>query len=414
MSKVNKTENKYIKKSLYYLFFLFVQFEFITPDYLGYTPLFSLIRIMQHPLTLLAFGIYIIYLLTDKFVNIVLIFISLFMGITIFKHGNVSIAFMNFERCFSIIVYYSFLYKTDRKMFCKCVSDYWILLIAANTFLTLVKPHGLLQFKSSFADIEKEYYLLGVSNQVMPFYYIAATLNYIRFRSGYGSRGRLMFVVACMWLSELVYMSMTSLMGCIMFSFGLFLFGVNIKYRFIMSKRRRKNWRKLIITGVSTIALTYYLVVFVRIQNNFAKLIETVFNKNATLSTRTTIWDESFKMISRSSMFGYGAADNNNRYIHIGTFSFNAHNLFLQLLLMGGITLFVVFAFMLLTSLGSLDKCRDIRLKGVVLTLLITFLFTSMSEVYTMSLVFIVLYIVYISKNALKIKVEDFFKYSVY
>lgn len=413
MNKVNKTENRYITKSLYYLFFLFVQLEFITPDYLGYTPLFSIIRILQHPLTVAALVIYIIYLLRDKFVNSVIAFVLLFMGITILKHGNISIAFMNLERCFSIIVYYSFLYKIDKKLFCKCTSDYWMLLIVLNTALTIIKPHGLLQFKSSFADIDKEYYLLGVSNQVMPFYYIGITFNYILCRNNYGSRYRLLFLFGCMWISELIYMSITSLMGCLMFTLGVLFFSLNIKFK-IMTKEYRKKWRILIAAGIFLVSLIYYLVVFVRIQEKFARIIEDVLHKNATLSTRTIIWDKAFDMISNSFLLGYGAANNNNRYIQIQTFSFNAHNFFLQLLLMGGIVLFACFAYILVISIVSLNKCNDNKLKGFTLTLAVTFLFTSMSEVYTMNLVFIVFFIVYISQNILKMNVKDILKLSNY
>ncbi len=409
MSKVNKTENRYIKKFLYYLFFLFVQLEFITPDYLGYTPFFSIIRILQHPLTFAAFIIYIMYLLRDKFVNGVIVFVLLFMIITILKHGNVSIAFMNLERCFSIIVYYSFLYKIDKKLFCKCISDYWMILIVLNTALTIMKPHGLLQFKSSFADIDKEYFLLGVSNQVMPFYYIGITLNYILCRNNYGSGYRLLFLFVCMWISELIYMSMTSLIGCLMFTLGAFCFAVNIKFK-VMTKKYRKKWKILTAASIFLVSLIYYLVVFARIQEKFARIIEDVLHKNATLSTRTIIWDEAFNMILNSFLLGYGAADNNNRYVQIQTFSFNAHNLFLQLLLMGGIVLFACFVYILVISVSSLNKCSDNKLKGITLTLIVTFLFTSMSEVYTMNLVFIVFFIVYISKDILKINVKDILK----
>ena len=411
MYNISKTGNIYIRKSLYYLFFLFVQLEFITPDYLGYTSFFRIIRILQHPLTILAFAIYIIYFLRNKFINGIATFVFLFMGITVLKNGNVSIAFMNFERCFSIIIYYSFLYKIDRKLFCKCISDYWLILMVLNTALTVIKPDGLLQLKSDFADIDKEYYLLGVSNQVMPFYYIGITFNYIFCRNNYGSNRRIVFLFGCMWISELIYMSMTSLMGCLMFTLGVFCFAVNIKSK-LMTKKRQKKWRNLIVSSIFLISLIYYLVVFIRIQEKFAKIIEVILHKDATLSTRTIIWDEAFNMISNSLLLGYGAADNNNRYIRFGTYSFNAHNLFLQLFLMGGIVLFACFVYIFVISIVSLNKCNDSKLKGFILTLTITFLFTSLSEVYTMSLVFIVFFIVYISQDAIKTSVKDVLKLS--
>lgn len=80
-----------------------------------------------------------------------------------------------------------------------------------------------------------------------------------------------------------------------------------------------------------------------RAQNYFAFFIEGVLNKNVTLSTRTIIWDYALKMVKDSWMFGYGAVANNNRYIFVGEFSFNAHNIILQILLMGGLLLMGIF-----------------------------------------------------------------------
>ncbi len=412
MNKVNETENRYIMKSLYYLFFLFVQLEFIMPEYFGYTSIFRIIRILQHPLTILALIIYIMYLIRDKFVNGVMVFVTFFLGLTIMKHGNVALAFMNFERCSSIIIYYSFLYKIDKKLFYKCISDYWMIILVLNTVITIIKPHGLIQFKSEFADIDKEYYFLGVSNQVIPFYYIGITFNYILCRNNYGSPYRLLLLFVCMWTSELIYASKTSLMGCMIFTAGVLFFS-NIKFR-IMTKKYRKKWLILIAAGIFLISLMYYLVIFVRIQEKFAKIIETLLHKDATFSSRTMIWDVAFDMILKSLLLGYGAADNNNRYIYIGTSSYNAHNLFLQLLLMGGIVLLACFAYLLVISIVSLNKCNDNKLKGFTLTLVLTFLFTSMSEVYTMYLIFIVFFIAYISRNALKMNVSNILKLSNY
>ena len=43
--------------------------------------------------------------------------------------------------------------------------------------------------------------------------------------------------------------------------------------------------------------------------------MEVVLKKDLTFSTRTIIWNSAINMIEKSFLIGYGAVENNNRYM---------------------------------------------------------------------------------------------------
>lgn len=85
-----------------------------------------------------------------------------------------------------------------------------------------------------------------------------------------------------------------------------------------------------------------------------------IFNKGVTLSGRTVIWGEAIKKIIKSPILGYGTLEG-GAFFKIGTYTWYAHDQYLDLWLQGGIISLVAF-FVIVNFLNvklRLNKGRD-------------------------------------------------------
>lgn len=299
----------------------------------------------------------------------------------------------------SLICFYCFFYRMSRRLFFIGTSFFWMSLILVNTILTFLYPNGLYFFNSQFSGIDKSYYFLGVSNQVIPFYMISIVFVFLKNFYLNKNNKEVFLLFICMWGCEFVYQSATSLVGCFFFTIGYLFFVLpkDTQGKIVHSIHRGYNF--ILVAMAITVFMIHYLIVVYQIQNKFAYLVEVVLRKDLTFSTRTIIWNSAINMIEKSFLIGYGAVENNNRYIEIGSSSFNAHNIILQILLMGGIILLLVCFLLVWKSIKSMLFCLDLRVKNIVFLLFAVFFFMSLSEVYTLNLMFIVLYLGFLIKE---------------
>lgn len=119
-----------------------------------------------------------------------------------------------------------------------------------------------------------------------------------------------------------------------------------------------------------------------------------IFNKDATFSTRTIIWDVALSMIKAQPILGYGATE--TKYITIGNYVFNCHNIFLQLMMMGGIVMMVFFIRLIYLSIDKISKISQDTIQKTVVALLVSFFVMSMTEVYAISLAVFILFLPYL------------------
>jgi len=287
----------------------------------------------------------------------------------------------------------------NKRFFFIGTSFFWMSLILANTILTFLYPNGLYSFNSQFSAIYKSYYFLGVSNQIIPFYMISIVFVFLKNFYLNKKNKEILLLFVCMWGCEFVYQSATSLVGCFLFTIGYLFFVLpeDTQRKIVHSVHRGYNF--IVVAMTITVFMIHYLIVVYQIQNKFAYLVEVVLKKDLTFSTRTAIWNIAINMIEKSFLIGYGAVDDNNRYIEMGSFSFNAHNIILQILLMGGIVLLLVCFLLVWKSVKSMLFCLDLRVRNIVFLLFAVFFFMSLSEVYTLNLMFIVIYLGFLIKE---------------
>lgn len=387
------SENKWI----IIILFVILQFLIIVPEIVGFTSVYKIIRYIQHVLSVIAILLFLVIYLKNKFFSLCLAFFFLYALSTFVAGGEFSNVIYNFERSFTLLIYYKLVYDYDQCVFYKWSSNYWMFILILNTALTLAKPDGILSIQSRTTSMDVVYYFLGVSNQIIPFYLIGITITMI-YETLYSKKKlRSVVLMICMWLSEAIYQSATAFLGCVIFTVGYFLF-IRDKVELKVKKRSNKKKKFYIVLICSMIFVGYYMVVIGRVQNYFAFFIEKVLHRNVTFSTRTIIWDHALQMIRDSWLLGYGAVANNNRYIFVGRFSFNAHNIILQILLMGGVILGVIFGAMIRKAIYDIVRCNNIKIRYSVLILFVAVFFMSLTEVYSLYLIFIVLGICNIGK----------------
>lgn len=98
-----------------------------------------------------------------------------------------------------------------------------------------------------------------------------------------------------------------------------------------------------IISWKGLLVLSLFVGLFV--SGKFSGLLSflgTIFNKGYTLSGRTEIWLLAIEKIAKSYILGYGTLDG-GAFFHIGTYTWYAHNQYLDLWLQGGILCLIMF-----------------------------------------------------------------------
>ena len=390
---------KFVNRLIGYVFFCGIQFSLLCPEIITFTSVYNYVRYIHHGIFIFSVFIFLYWFRRNSSLGLILSFFLLFLVVTMKNSGNMTNCLLNFERSYSLICFYYYFYRMNRRFFFIGTSFFWISLILVNTLLTIIYPNGLFSLNSSFTGIDKSYYLLGVSNQVIPFYMISIVFVFLKNFYLNRKNKEVVFLFICMWVCEFIYQSATSFVGCFVFTVGYFVFVLpkDTRRKVIVSINRRYNLFVIVI--VMFVFIFHYLIVVYQIQNEFVSFIEVVLKKDMTFSTRTIIWDSAIDMIKKSYLLGYGAVDNNNRYIEVGGNSFNAHNIILQVLLMGGLALLLVFFLLIWKSVKSILYCPDLGVKNIVFLLFAVFFFMSLTEVYTLTLVFVVLFLGFVSKE---------------
>ena len=392
-------KRKFINKLMWHVIFWGIQFALLCPEFITFTSAYNYIRYIHHVICVCSIVVFFVFFRKNELLWLILLFFFLFLFVTMKNAGNLGNFLLNFERSYSLICFYCFFYRMSRRLFFIGTSFFWMSLILVNTILTFLYPNGLYFFNSQFSGIDKSYYFLGVSNQVIPFYMISIVFVFLKNFYLNKNNKEVFLLFICMWGCEFVYQSATSLVGCFFFTIG-YLFLVlpkDTQGKIVHSIHRGYNF--ILVAMAITVFMIHYLIVVYQIQNKFAYLVEVVLKKDLTFSTRTIIWNSAINMIEKSFLIGYGAVENNNRYIEIGSSSFNAHNIILQILLMGGIILLLVCFLLVWKSIKSMLFCLDLRVKNIVFLLFAVFFFMSLSEVYTLNLMFIVLYLGFLIKE---------------
>lgn len=223
----------------------------------------------------------------------------------------------------------------------------------------ITNPSGL--FRTEVVIWGNEYHssaqwLLGNKNNHSIFFVLILFLAYWLHRL-YLNRitGLLCVIVAIsVVVGSIILYSATSLAVVIVCSTGL-----------LLSLLERKQYNSLYeITRVKCITIyvvSFLMNIFVLSGFTFflSPLVEGVFKKDLTFSSRTKVWSAVFRIITEHPLMGIGNVDSNDLVERCGLYeAFNAHNQFLDSYLRGGIVLFLLTLLLFFVVAKCVDGMR--------------------------------------------------------
>jgi len=382
-----KHNSKIFDKNYVILFAIFC--IFLYPEVLTHTSFYRFLRLFQTVATFFCVLFFIFNFINSKLLIGINIFFLYYFIVTGISSNYLNTTLFFYTHTFPIIALSLYFVKINPRIFWKCISDYYFIILLINSLLTLLMPHGVLTIVGNHGTT-KEIFLLGEQNQIIPVYLFGLFFSLIYFYLYKEQKMRILILFVITWLSSLYYGSVTSLIG-------LFFFTILTLVNYLYFAKRTEsmciycivtNFKNYLIGFIGIIVLNISLVVF-RVQRLLEPIFE-MFNKDATFSTRTQIWDEALKFLYTSPIIGYGAFPQ-NRYLFINDNYFSPHNLFLQLFLMGGLILFSVFIYLMQLSISDLAKIKVPHTRNTISIFLVVFFLMSVVEIYGIPKLFFLL-----------------------
>ena len=206
-------------------------------------------------------------------------------------------------------------------------------LVLANFVLLCIFPGGL----CSGGTYNYKYNFLGIDNFLAPILVPYMFLTVLRSSMIHGKINWFASgMVAVASLSRLRVWSATGLMGlAVALIFLLFFY----------ERRFQTIFNFTASFGVG--AAMFFSIVLFRLQNFFAFFIEGVLHKGLSFTGRTDIWDKAIQLFLESPFLGYGIAQSGKVYRLSKNKYYHAHNVFLEILVEGGVFSLIAFLLML-------------------------------------------------------------------
>lgn len=248
--------------------------------------------------------------------------------------------------------------------------------IYANFFLTIFYPDGIFE----------ESYLLGLNrNSVGPSLICGLVIHYFAYRMH--ERNWLTFVLLGIVsiTTTIIIESMTSAVGCSLLT----------AFFFVPTKKLRRI--ALIVFFIFYLIFQAFLVYLqgdLSTNKKAAFFVEEVLQKDMSFTNRIYVWSDSYDLIQRSPITGYGMQNDEWFETHVTVKS--AHNIIYQVLIFGGYVLLSIFLVIIYMSVMRAIK-QSSELTLFALFSICTFFFMMIMEAYSFVHIFIVLVLTYYS-----------------
>ncbi len=207
------------------------------------------------------------------------------------------------------------------------------LLILVNFVLLCLLPKGL----CTGGTYGYKYNFLGIDNFLAPVLVPYMFLTALRSSMVHGRLNWFAYtMIGVSSVSLLLVWSATGLMGlAVALVFLLFFYERRFQTLFNFD------------TAMGLGAGVFFSVVLFRLQELFAFFIEGVLHKGLSFTGRTDIWDKAIAMFLKSPFLGYGIAQSGKVYRISKHKYYHAHNVFLEILVEGGVFSLTAFLLML-------------------------------------------------------------------
>ena len=259
-------------------------------------------------------------------------------------------------------------------------------LVVTNLFIIIFYPEGIYQTFSS--DTISKYYLFGTKNQM-----VAPVMLGLFFsvECAFQRRGRITVpaVIMCSISAYELYIGGSSTGLIILFAFIILVL--------LQSSDRVPN------PSVTLIALAIFAfgIVVVRVQDFFSFIIVGILHKSLTLSDRVYIWDAALDAIKNNPILGTGITESLSGNVHLQLDYLEkdifAHDIYLDIMLMGGIPSLVIFILLLLCLKRDYEIITQNNRVTLIWCGILVYLFASIVDIYTTNYVLYIM-MAYISR----------------
>ena len=305
-------------------------------SYLQYIIIFLFIFFIS-PLSKISKTDYSFWIITIYFLYIGLI--------SIFNHNYLRNLLYISKMIFSVYIIYS-LSKIDLKSYLKGVYIIGAIMLCLNTISCFIRKDGILLSSTNYPV-----YILGTRNSmgavivyliIMMLIYDEKFYNHIRRKTVY--------YIIIGSLAPIYLWSATTVVALIIISIY-----VGAEYNRFINKivSSLYIWKSYLI-GI----IGFLLINVFRMQDYFSFIIESILKRNINFTARTYIWDVDFDLVLKNPLFGYGQY---NKEL-LKTLYFqpeNAHSLFFEILIVGGIIGFIIFSYLVLKASREARKIED-------------------------------------------------------
>ncbi len=287
-----------------------------------------------------------------------------------------SISFVWDRLCFIIaLIFFLSQFRYNEKFIYKVFMVWGEIIIYINFITILLFPNGIWQTDVSWVAC----YFLGHKNQIFEYFFLPITcaiIYNVKFKSNIV---RLWLMWGVTTISTLITLSKGSLATCVLLVIPISI----VSWKSI--KIKLSAWIPLF-----TALLINFLIVFIRIQNIFASFWDITF------TGRTNIWDNAIVLIKNEFFVGYGGYIEDLNGLSSFYYLMSAHNGMLQLLLDGGVVLFLMWLFINIFAAYDLMRMRNKRLSCVMGFVFFSFYIHGIVEAsyssLTMYMLFIIVY----------------------
>lgn len=260
--------------------------------------------------------------------------------------------------------------KNNCRVFLKSIFCIYFILILANLVLIFAYPDGLGRDNYYY----NKYNFLAIDNGLSQIFIpvMALTCVYTSF-----NKGRRLLSLVLMTMISVTVVVTWSATGVVMW------FAMMLYILFIYKKKLTPFFNSRLLFAVFIILQV--LIVFLRVQEIFAYIIEDILGKSITFTGRTVIWDSAMELIRYSPWLGYGVYEGHGLILYYGKFMY-AHNGILEVLLQGGVVALVVFGALFVIAGNSLYRYRNNHISGIISAAVFSMLLGMLMESFANSI----------------------------
>lgn len=258
------------------------------------------------------------------------------------------------------------------------LSNIFLILTTINLLSYIIFPEGLYFDTDRYSQL----YFLGIRTRFTDYAFVGIVLLILEY---FFDKKK---------LPKLIIFGMIDLLNIILPSITTGIIAI-ICFVLLIILCKIKNINKLVTYNriiVLAIILNLGIVVF-NFQDNFSWILEKYFNKSASLTGRTEIWELSWSHINESPIFGHGIR-NDGSFVYWNGTMWQGHNQAIQTLYDGGIIGLIIFIYIIYLSGKNLKKLKNKKIKIVLIVAIFSYMIMMITEISMYYLpVFLILFI---------------------